>query len=776
MPLLWISAAFLAGICLSMQFPLHWGVWTGLAAAFLIGSLIERRLQKPAFLLSFRKASHTTVSLLLAVFFIGAVRLQLQQPVFSNTDLAYYNNARVQLIGQISDYPDVRDNAVQLALQVSKICLMDSPADISVQGKVLVRLAPGSNWQYGDVVRLKGKLTTPAENEEFSYRDYLETRGIYSTMYYPYADLIKHRTGNPVKQAVFRLREYASRTIRQIFSQPEAGLLSGILLGLEHDIPADLDEAFKKTGTSHIIAISGFNIAILSGLIFSGMLRLLPRYWALPVSILFIALYALMVGGQPSVVRAAIMGSMALIGRQIGRQGTGINSLTFTGAAMCLFNPLLIRDAGFQLSFMATLGLVLYSEPLHDGLMSRLEKYLPVDTARRLAGLGSDYFLFTMAAQVTTLPIIVYHFGRLSYSSLLANLLILPVQPMLMILGGMVMLIGMVCLPVGRVTGFIAGILPDYTIRMVRWLARIPGGSIEMGQISVWWIVFFYLFLFALTLHTGLKQYFPRIQKTASQIRPSVLLAGMMLVCAVIWRAVALLPDGRLHIHVINVPDGPAVWLQMPAGQTVLVNGGSSASRLSSEMGQRLPFFDRRPDAVLVTDRKAKPLAGLPVSMQSYPARLVLWNEEAAALRNGERLSQALQQQEVESAWLETGQMLVADGVTIRVISHTSTGTAMLIEWSDFSMLIPGGIRPQNLTAMADTEISAVDVLLLSATDLEQTGAEEWTLSQPVLVLWTGADHAGMPADDPHWLYVEGLDTIELTTDGRQLWADTLKK
>jgi competence protein ComEC len=156
-----------------------------------------------------------------------------------------------------------------------------------------------------------------------------------------------------------------------------------------------------------------------------------------------IAFYTVLVGASASVLRAAIMGCFALIARQMGRQ-TGINTLAITAALMAGDNPHIIWDVGFQLSFAATLGLVLYAEPLQTWFARLLAHRLPPATARRIAGPAGDYFLFTLAAQVMTLPIIAYHFQRISLVSIVANPVILPAQPPVMILGGLAVLLGLI--------------------------------------------------------------------------------------------------------------------------------------------------------------------------------------------------------------------------------------------------------------------------------------------------------------------------------------------
>jgi competence protein ComEC len=227
-------------------------------------------------------------------------------------------------------------------------------------------------------------------------------------------------------------------------------LLAGILLGVENGIPQRVQQAFQDTGTAHIIAISGFNISIISALFASLFILLLGkrrRWLAAGLSLVVIAFYAVLVGAGASVVRAAIMGGLTLFAVQLGRRQDGLNSLAFVAALMVLFNPILLWDVGFQLSFMATLGLVLYAGPLSQAFTRLASARLPQATVERLTHPVGEYFLFTLAALLTTLPVTVYHFQRLSLSSLVANPLVLPAQPPVMVLGGLAVLLGLIFQP-----------------------------------------------------------------------------------------------------------------------------------------------------------------------------------------------------------------------------------------------------------------------------------------------------------------------------------------
>jgi competence protein ComEC len=189
--------------------------------------------------------------------------------------------------------------------------------------------------------------------------------------------------------------------------------------------------------------ICGFNITILAGLFFKIFNHFLGRWRGALAAGIGIALYTLLVGANPSVVRAAIMGGLALFARQVGRRQDGLAGLAFTAAIMALIDPYVLWDVGFQLSFAATLGLVLYGTPSQAALASMAGRVLPPAEAQRLASLVGEYFLFTLAAQLTALPVTIAHFQRLSLSALIANPLILPVQPAVMVLGGLAVVLGL---------------------------------------------------------------------------------------------------------------------------------------------------------------------------------------------------------------------------------------------------------------------------------------------------------------------------------------------
>ena len=217
-------------------------------------------------------------------------------------------------------------------------------------------------------------------------------------------------------------------------------------------------------------------------------------------------------------VRAALMGLLGFFAWQVGRRNLGMNALAITALLMVAVNPLLLWDAGFQLSFLATLGLILYAEPL-TALAGRLLFRLahPQEAVQRVLPPLTNFVLLTFAAQIATLPIMAYHFKRISLVSLIANPFILPAQPAVMIVGGLALILSLFLFPLGQWIAWLAWPFVEYTIRAVELFDRLPGGTLYLGNTSPWLVGGFYVLLFGGTLGwPRLKERLDALQRRAS--------------------------------------------------------------------------------------------------------------------------------------------------------------------------------------------------------------------------------------------------------------------
>ncbi|MBM3149520.1 MAG: ComEC family competence protein [Chloroflexi bacterium] len=350
---------------------------------------------------------------------------------------------------------------------------------------MLVQANRYPQYAYGDELEISGLLETPPEFEDFSYRDYLAHRGIYSVLRRPQIKLLAHGQGSPVYAALLAFKERALSTIGAILPEPEASVLAGILLGVDHGIPKDLEEQFSITGTTHVLVISGYNIAFLAGILTAISHRLIGKRKATLFVLAGIAVYTILVGADAAVMRAAFMGGLYVLALHYGRQSHALISLMVAATLMTLLDPRTLWDVGFQLSFAATLGLILLVSPMQEGLESWLRKGLSETKVKQALNVLNDALIVTLAAQIMTTPIILYTFGRLSLVSPVTNFLILPPQPMLMIGGGIATLLGLVWVPIGQVVGWIAWLFLTYTVRVVEITARIPFAAIDIQRPSL---------------------------------------------------------------------------------------------------------------------------------------------------------------------------------------------------------------------------------------------------------------------------------------------------
>jgi competence protein ComEC len=785
MPLVWISLSFILGIVAASLFTLSAKLWLGMGLALLfIAILLTLFARLPRFSgnLFFESLSKINfIYLILPAFlFIGAWRYQIAQPDLKDPfHIAFYNDREYDILvtGTLAEPPDYRDTYTNLKINVEAV---DSGSgDLPAYGLILARIPQNQIYEYGQRVRVRGELTTPPENEDFSYRDYLARDGVYSAMSKAEATILPGNGGNVFFIQVYKLKARLLQNIYRIYHDPEASLLAGILLGVDTGLTRDLQNAFKNTGTAHIIAISGFNIAIIAGiffLIFKNIFGLIfkgvsgERLGAF-FAVLAIAFYTLLVGADAAVVRAALMGGISLLARQLGRRNAGMNALFVVALIMALFNPLVTWDVGFQLSFLATLGLILYAEPFSNftaSLLSKLSKH-DISAFTRFI---NDNVVLTFAAQLTTIPIMAYHFKRISLISFIANPFILFVQPAVMVLGGLAALVSLFVLPIGQFLAWIAWPFATYTIRVVEFFNSIPNGVYILKDSSIWFVLAAYIALFTVTFNwSALTEW---VQSRSASLRAAAITAtfALLFICAIlIWRTTASSGDGQLHISFLEVGSASAVLIQTPEGRNVLINGGPSTSELSDELGRRIPFFTRRLDWLVVASTNEDEIAALPRVMERYPPDNVLWSGNFQASFSAQTLDKFFAKEGIPVTRAEVGQKLeMGKDLFIKVLSVSGRGSVLLIEYKNFRALLPIGLSEGTYDFIKEgAPLLKVDVFLLADSGYAPSNPPEVIkgLNPQLIVLSVDAgDKDGLPSQG----LLDSLEGYSLLRTDRSGW------
>jgi len=354
----------------------------------------------------------------------------------------------------------------------------------NIDGKILLNLPLYTDIQYGDIISFQAKLTEPKEYEDFSYKNYLARYGVYSVAKnIDNLEILERNKGSWFLAGLYKIKNYFSSIIEKIFPEPHASFMLGLLIGAKKSLPSWLLEIFKITGITHIIAISGYNISILARIAEKFLGRIGRRYIFGGVLFL-VSLFVILTGAQATIVRAGIMGTLLAFAGFVGRKGQSIILLVFAGAVMVFLNPLILfYDIGFQLSFLATLGLI-YLSPV-------LEQFF-----WRVPLLVREPLVATFSAQALTLPLIMTTFGVLSLIAPLANVLILSFIPPAMFFGFLAGMLGIIWLPLGQIAGFFAYVILEIIIQITIFLSKIPYAALEI-KFDNWWILGGYYLLIA---------------------------------------------------------------------------------------------------------------------------------------------------------------------------------------------------------------------------------------------------------------------------------------
>ena len=469
-----------------------------------------------------------------------------------------------------------------------------------------------------DVITFDGRLEAPPADGDFA--DYLARSGV------DYTD--KARTldrlgadGSPLA-ALEGIRRTANDLIDRVLPEPQAGLATAMAIGLRDVVARSVSDDFRISGLSHVVAISGWHIAML-GAVVAALLGGLPRRPRSILVVLAIAAYSILAGAAPSILRAALMASVVIVARESGRRGQAKAGLALTCLALLLLDPATVNDVGFELSAVATAGLLAWATQLHGWLAARVPRHTPAWLVEALA--------VSLAAQAATLPLILLQFGRLSLVAPLANLLIAPlVAP--------AMLITAICLAAGAIlaagvpvllmapVSLVGALLVGAMIAIAHVCASLPFASIDLPPPFNLIGAATSALAIALVVRRTRRQRATQAPPTepAKPAQPRlkrsyVLALGAALTLVLLLAVVAVArPDGRLHVTVLDIGQGDSILLEGPAGGRMLIDTGPDPDLELARLDARIPAWDRRLDVVVLTHPHEDHVGGLALLLQRY--------------------------------------------------------------------------------------------------------------------------------------------------------------
>ncbi len=391
-----------------------------------------------------------------------------------------YSGQNVEVLGSISDEPQIKDFNQAFTLKTQHINGNLIETYIKIQADRYI------HYDYGESLKLTGKMNAPRNfksngGRTFDYINYLLKEGIYFEMKKPTVEVIEDAGGSFISKNLFKIKQGFLRNIKRVLGEPHSALAGGLVVGEKSALGKDLIDDFRKAGLIHIVVLSGYNITIVADSI-RRMLAFLPRTIGIILGGLGILAFGILVGGGATVVRSCVMASIALLATLLRKDYNVGKALFIAASLMLIQNPLiLLYDPSFQLSFLATLGLLLLSSPIEKKLGFITERF-------GLRGL----FASTFATQIFVSPYILYMMGQLSIIGIVVNILVLPIIPATMLFVTLTGLFGFVSYFASEITGWISHILLSYELFMVHFFASLPFASLELPKFSFWIVIGFY--------------------------------------------------------------------------------------------------------------------------------------------------------------------------------------------------------------------------------------------------------------------------------------------
>jgi competence protein ComEC len=363
--------------------------------------------------------------------------------------------------------------------------------------KVLIHTNKYESYNYGDKLLVIGKFKIPEKfDEKFNYPKYLQKDGIIFTSFYPEIKILEKDFQKDLKFYIFKFKGSLIKKSKLFFDKQTSDLVLGVLLGVKSSIDEEVKENFRKSGLIHIIVLSGFNLTIIAYFIYF-LLQKFGRKTKYLFSIIFVILFVIMVGAGATVVRAGIMIILFILGKFFRRNSSALNALVLAGAIMIYHNPMiLLYDPSFQLSFVATLGLVSFYE-----ILEKLMKFLPERFAIK------EIIVSNISVQIVVIPLLIYLMGEFSVISLIPNILVLPLIPVFMLSAFVSIILGFVPFV------FITTILSNLIIFISNYFGSLRFSTIQVEIDSIKTLLTIYLIIIAVIFIINLNKKIKEKQK-----------------------------------------------------------------------------------------------------------------------------------------------------------------------------------------------------------------------------------------------------------------------
>ena len=661
-----MAGIFCGSICAVAVSPVRALLFSLLVAALMIESgklhLKILKLDFPA--ARFFSSRGVFASILMAAFFLAGVLLidiYLRPPVPENHIVHFISDQKITAEGIVSENPEESPEKTDLVVSVTR--MIQDKKYLPATGNVLLTIRGENPFRYGDFIRFHARLKLPRNFHNpggFDYAKHLRLRGILARGFLNDATsyvVLRHNQGNTLRAELEAFRDLIRRTIEKKSPGTEGRIIQAMILGSQKAIPRETMEKFNRTGLTHIIAISGFNIGIVAAFaLFMARLFLRAEYLLLRgnvaklsaiLAIFVVIFYTGVAGAGISVLRAAIMFTVFLTALLMDREKDLFNILAFAAFIILIVAPYSLFDVSFQLSFSAVAALIFFMPPIIRLLppppkredIATFKTELTFYTKIALRGVVL-FFFASLAATLGTLPLIIFYFSRIPLVGLAANMICVP------ILGVLAIPVSLAIVVTAPLSSALSGLVVGVTEALVRIslffvdrFAALPWASLlvatpSVGEVAAWYLLLAWagLALHVLSRTVVIKKH------SAGRFFFFTTPFAVMLFFAATWHYQHIRETGQatLSVTAIDVGQGNSILVQFPGGKNMLVDGGGFFDG-SFDIGKLVvaPYLLHegitKIDVVALTHPDSDHLNGLLYILENFHVREVWSNGDAAS-------------------------------------------------------------------------------------------------------------------------------------------------
>ncbi|MCK4426996.1 MAG: DNA internalization-related competence protein ComEC/Rec2, partial [candidate division Zixibacteria bacterium] len=574
-PAFYALILFITGILVGSFFDL---------STLLLFSILILALFFSVLLLLRKDQKSANVFIIISLILTGFFRYELLTKDFPQNHISHFLNLNrpVTITGKIQDQPDVR--VTKTFLKVQAQTLSTGKKAIATSGQMMLKIKePTFRFDYADKIKFKGFLYEPSSRRNpgaFDYKKYLSRKGIHGIVTLSRADKVQIVSKEPggvfLSKIIIPLRKWILGVFDKTLSGNHKALLSGFLLGETRDIPKDIYDMFRDTGTVHLLVVSGSNVWLVVGIIFAllSLLRV-PKIPTTIITLISIFIFANLVHNDPPVVRAGIMASVVLLGVLLYKDVQMINLVSFSALIILLFSPLFLFDVGFQLSFASVFAIVLLVPKLSEILSKYVNK-----SHKKLWRWVILPCLVSLSVEIILFPILAYYFNMVPMIVVVANLFIVPLASLSVVFACFTLFSATFSLTLASIFSASNWLFLHLTLKLNTFFATLPITKLTVPSPSIVTFIVYYLFIWLLL-------------STIAQKRKAIIFSLVIIGNVFAWNGLLFSDSHLLKLTFLDVGQGNSTLIELPNKQTFLINAGEKWGNFDSGEYVVIPFLNK---------------------------------------------------------------------------------------------------------------------------------------------------------------------------------------